>query len=114
MFGHGSPNTTTPLNEVCEAYTGNAMGHRSGRTALKLLAPTAMIMRKATVSSYRKPTRMSRYGKALESPPGFRGVARSESKDKNLGGPLVSLQGREGHSNRKKERPKDRGSQIAS
>ncbi len=31
--------------------------------------------------------------------PGFRGVARSESKDKNLGGPLVSLQGREGYSN---------------
>ena len=108
------PKHDNPLNEVCEAYTGNAMGHRSGRTAPKLLAPTAMIKRKATVSLYRKPTRKSRHGEAREIPPGFRGVARSESKDKNLGGPLVSLQGREGHSNRRKERPKDRGSQIAS
>ena len=24
-----------PLNEVCEAYTGNAMGHKSVRTALE-------------------------------------------------------------------------------
>jgi len=89
------------------------MGHRSGRTALKLLAPTAMIKRKATVSLYWKPTKRSRHGEALEIPPGFGGVARSESKDKNLGGPLVSSQGKEGHSNRKKERPKDGGSQIA-
>ncbi len=70
MFGHGSPNTTTPPNEVCEAYTGNAMGHKSGRTALKLLASTAMIKRKATVSLYRKPTRRSRNGEALEIPSG--------------------------------------------
>ena len=33
----GKPKHDNPLNEVCEAYTGNAVGHRSGRTALKLL-----------------------------------------------------------------------------
>ena len=71
MLGQGNPSTTTTPNEVCEAYTGNAMGHRSAHTAPKLLAPTAMIKRKATVSSYRKPTRRSRNGKALEIPPGF-------------------------------------------
>ena len=49
----GKPKHDNPLNEVCEAYTGNAVGHRSGRTALKLLASIAMIMRKATVSLYR-------------------------------------------------------------
>ena len=90
------------------------MGHKSGRTALKLLASTVMIKRKATVSLYRKPTRKSRYGEAQEIPPGFRGVARSESKDKNMGDPLISLPCKEGHSNRKKESLKDRGSQIAS
>lgn len=114
MPGQEKPRHENPLNEACEAYTGNAMGHRSGRTALELLAPTAMKKWKATASLCRKPTRKSRYGKALENPPGFRGVARNESKDKNLGGPLVTLQGREGRSNRKKEHPKGRGSQIAS